>query len=332
MRKARLKSTNGGYYHCISRIIERRYYLGPVEKAHFRRTMRKYEAFCGIRIVTYAILDNHWHILVEIPPRKTVSDRELIRRLGFIYQPFQVKQISADLERYRQEGMHDEAERLKARYVYRMYDLSEFFKGLKQSFSQWYNKRHDRHGTLWESRFKSILVEGSAYALLIIAAYVDLNACRAGLVRNPEDFRYCGYGEAVAGSRRASEGIQRIVAPHASWARVQRLYRKHLYLQGQEKGIDPHGRSLHGGFTREQVEAVLEADGRLPMQVLLRCSVRYFTDGMALGSKEFIEDVFAQNRDQFGAKRKSGARPMKHGDWDGLHTLRALRRTTVSPA
>ena len=76
---------------------------------------------------------------------------------------------------------------------------------------------------------------------------------------------------------------------------------------------------------------MLEANGRLPMQILLRCQVRYFSDALALGSKEFIEEVFAQNRDQFGSQRKNGARPMKYGDWKGLHTLRALRLKTVLP-
>jgi REP element-mobilizing transposase RayT len=333
MRKARITAENGGYYHCISRIIEQRYYLGPTEKERFYQTMRKYEGFCGVHVLTYGVLDNHWHIVLEVPAKKPVSDTELIRRLSFLYQPFKVKQVSRELQDYRQNGQHDQAEALKVRYTYRMYDLSEFFKGLKQSFSQWYNKRHDRTGTLWESRFKSLLVEGADPALLTVAGYVDLNACRAGLVRNPQDYRYCGYGEAVAGSKQAREGILRVmqgVSAEASWQRVQCLYRKHLYLQGQEKGLDESGKVLHDGFTREQVQEVLDAGGRLPMRVLLRCRVRYFSDGLVLGSKGFVEEVFARNREQFGAKRTNGARVMKHGNWKGLYTLRALRLDPVS--
>ena len=43
-----------------------------------------------------------------------------------------------------------------------MHDLSEFMKTLKQRFSIWYNRNHDKRlGTLWTERFKSVLVEGS---------------------------------------------------------------------------------------------------------------------------------------------------------------------------
>ena len=43
----------------------------------------------------------------------------------------------------------------------------------------------------------------------------------------------------------------------------------------------------------------------------LRCRVRYFRDGLAFGSKAFVEAVFDRNRAHFGAKRKTGARRMR---------------------
>ena len=63
---------------------------------------------------------------------------------------------------------------------------------------------------------------------------------------------------------------------------------------------------------------------------LLHCNVRYFADGVALGSKAFVEAVFRGHRDQFGLKRATGARRMRFGDWGGLCTLRDLRLTVVS--
>jgi hypothetical protein len=42
------------------------------------------------------------------------------------------------------------------------------------------NRRLERTGTLWEGRFKSVLVEGGEQALLTVAAYIDLNPVRAG--------------------------------------------------------------------------------------------------------------------------------------------------------
>ena len=41
--------------------------------------------------------------------------------------------------------------------IARMGDVSIFMKELKQRFSLWYNRHHDRFGTLWAERFKSVV-------------------------------------------------------------------------------------------------------------------------------------------------------------------------------
>ena len=208
-----------------------------------------------------------------------------------------------------------------------MHDLSEFVKDLKQRFSQSYNRRHGRRGTLWEERFKSTLLEGNTGTLAKVAAYIDLNAVRAGIVDDPRDYRFCGYGEAVAGSRRARQGIRCVMATLDStpqWKGAASGYRKLLYAAGAPCGLDEDGRPIRRGFTEAQVAAVEEADGELPMPVLLHCRVRYFTDGVILGSRRFVDRAVRRHAAHFSAKRKTGARPMK-GQWDGLCTARRLR-------
>jgi hypothetical protein len=49
----------------------------------------------------------------------------------------------------------------------------------------------------------------------------------------------------------------------------------------------------------------------LALAKMLRCRVRYFTDGAVIGSKEFVNEAFASARDRFSAKRKDGARRMR---------------------
>ena len=111
------------------------------------------------------------------------------------------------LERFRADGNEAEAESLRRRILGRMYDVSAFMKQLKQRFSQWFNKKHGRCGTLWEDRFKSVLVEGAGVALATMAAYIDLNPVRAKIVEDPKDYRWSGYGQAVAGKKEAVEGL-----------------------------------------------------------------------------------------------------------------------------
>jgi hypothetical protein len=58
--------------------------------------------------------------------------------------------------------------------------------------------------------------------------------------------------------------------------------------------------------------------------------VRWFSDGVAIGSKGFVEGIFARCRGHFGAKRKSGARKVREDAAGGLHALRELRQRTVT--
>lgn len=334
MRRARIKADGAGYYHCMSRIIERRHILNPVEKERLLDLMRRLAGFGGLQILSYCFLSNHFHILLHVPQRSEISDQELLRRLSFLLPWKEVKEVGRQLQEYRQKGQETAAEELKAHFTYRMYDISEFFKALKQRFSHYYNVREGRKGPLWEERFKSLLVEASENALLTLSAYIDLNPVRAGLVADPKDYRYSSYGAAVSGVKEAREGLRRLMQAafgmKESWGKTQRLYRQRLYEQGQSKGLDSQAQPLRDGFTAEQVQEVIEQGGQLPLYQLLRCRVRYFSDGLVWGSEAFVERVFQRYRGQFGASRQTGSRPMRYGEWGGLCTLRDLRVSPIS--
>jgi hypothetical protein len=90
------------------------------------------------------------------------------------------------------------------------------------------------------------------------------------------------------------------------------------------------------GLTKKQLDVekarLIEAEekrmGEIPIGRMLRCRVRYFTDGAVIGSKEFVNEAFANARERFGPKRKDGARSMR-GSGSGakgqLWSLRDLR-------
>jgi putative transposase len=108
--------------------------------------------------------------------------------------------------------------RIHSRFTYRMHDLSEFMKGFMQRYTQWHNRAHKRSGHLWEDRFKSVIVEDGV-ASKTMAAYIDLNPVRAGMVKNPEDYRWSSYGEAIGGGakgngKKARAGLVRAVRSH----------------------------------------------------------------------------------------------------------------------
>ncbi len=335
MRHSRIKADGAGYYHGMSRIIEKRMILGDTEKARFLKLMFKLAAFGDLSILAYCIMTNHFHILIYVPERKAVTDNILIQRLRFIMPNNQVEIIARQLQDYRSQSNDAAAESLKNQFTYRMYDISEFFKALKQQFSQFYNTRNERRGPLWEQRFKSVLLEPCAKTLLAVAAYIELNPIRAGLAADPQDYRFSSYGAAVGGSKHARLGLRHLMGvgkntPRMSWGDSQRTYRQLLYMRGMQKGLDPEGRPIRQGFTPEQIQAIVKADGRLPFQKVLRCRVRYFSDGLVLGSQSFVESIFDRYRSQFGRNRKSGARPLRFCNCPDLCSMRDLRLLPIS--
>ena len=155
------------YYHCISRVCGRHFLLGEEEKEQFIRFMRRYERFCGVRVVTFCVMSNHFHILVGVPKRPDVipDDEALVRLVGESLGESEGFRLAEELERWRKLGEDGLAEEIREGYFQRMWSVSAFMKCVKQRFTQWFNTRHGRTGTLWESRFRSVLVEGTGRTL-----------------------------------------------------------------------------------------------------------------------------------------------------------------------
>jgi putative transposase len=346
MRQARIRGEGLSYYHVFSRVVDRQRILGDEEREHFVILMRKLEAFLGLRVVTYVVMSNHFHLLVEEPDRSALPplDREtLLRRLGYLYEKSTVDSVRDELDRASTKGDQRREQQIIDQYRKRMGDVSIFLKELKQRFSAWHNRRAGRKGTLWEERFKSVLIEGDEKSLMTVAAYIDLNPFRAGMVDRVEDYRWCGYASAVAGNRRARMGLGRILchSPRISgedfeedWDATAPIYRLWLYDQGEVRELTdkemPQGETRRG-FTRVQVEEEEARGGRLPLKRVIHRRVRYFIDGGVLGSASFVEKVFERHRERFGLKRKTGARPMKGAAWEGLCVLRDLKNDRIGP-
>ena len=331
MRRARIKGETGlGCYHVVSRVVDRTFRMDDNEKEIFRCIMRKTAGFSGIEILTYAVLSNHFHILARVPRQPELGERELLGRVAVLYGEARAEMLRAQWAGWKKKGLGYLAEKDCEALRRRMGDLSLFLKLLKQDYSISYNARHGRVGTLWEGRFNSVLVEDTGAALSAFAAYIDLNAVRAGIVGDPAEYRWCGYGEAVAGSGGARDGIRSALwAGPEKWAKVQARYRALLYEEGAERRR-ADGSLRRRGFTPEEIQKVLASGGELTLPQLLRCRVRYFTASAAFGSKAFVEGVFAANRPQFGAKRKAGAKTLAHADWKGMAGLRLPRKGAVT--
>lgn len=118
-------------------------------------------------------------MLIEVPPKcdQLLSDEGLLERLELLYSADHVGMVRMQLEDLMNsttEVGQKAYQEVRETYARRMWDLGLFMKTLKQRFSSWYNKKHQRKGTLWEARYKSVLVE-NGHAARTMAAYIDLN-------------------------------------------------------------------------------------------------------------------------------------------------------------
>jgi REP element-mobilizing transposase RayT len=344
-------------YHCVSRVVDRRFVLGDEEREHFRMFMRMQENFSGCRVLAYCVMSNHFHLLLEIPPASAVEldDEGLLKRLSTLYSEAFVAMVAKELAEARAEQNDGHVAEIYARFTYRMHNLSEFMKTLLQRFTSWFNRTHQRRGTLWEQRYKSVIVE-SGDAARTMAAYIDLNPVRAGMVSDPAEYRWSSYGEAIGGGtkgngKKARIGLMRACIPQnfksqisnlkedkneydtEKWKETSRVYRRVMGLAlGRKKGNAKLGEVMAGeNMNDEEMIASRENGTLLPdlgMAKMLRMRVRYFTDGAVIGSKAFVNEAFAASRDRFSDKRKDGARKMRgvgKGAEGTLWSVRDLR-------
>jgi hypothetical protein len=227
-----------------------------------------------------------------------------------------------------ERGRHGELRRWRRRTLARMHDLSAYLREVKQRFSQWYNKGTGRSGPLWEDRFRSVLLDGTAGLTAMVAAYIDLNPLRARLCSDPAHYRYCGYGEAVRGSRRAQRSIRRMLDGTAAPSRrgALRAYRDLLGL-GQRESARPQGAA---GSSPGPVSTWADRGEWWGRATLLRHRLPALTKCLALGSKSFVAILFPRRaKRQLRVLRTDGARPLRDCGSIPLFGLRGHRRDRV---
>jgi len=96
-------------------------------------------------------------------------------------------------------------------------------------------------------------------------------------------------------------------------------------MHGAVKQRDKEDRVVRKGITQAEFEAHEARGFELPKRALLHQRIRYFTDGLVLGSAAFVEEVFRRKRRSLGIKRKIGPRVPRQEGLGDLRTLKDLR-------
>ena len=274
-RIRRLRVTGeDAFYHIISRTVGQDFLLHDQEKQKLFDIIKRYSALFFVKVIGYAIMSNHFHLLVRMETGQEYSDEAVHQRLKTFYGHDYAKLRFPDLNPVREK----------------LGNLSEYIKGIKQTFSWWYNRHHKRRGYFWCDRFKSVLIQ-SGGSLLNCLGYIDLNPLRAGIVERPEDYRWSSLGYRIQQGNREGflsfSGLFEFEDHEKHEKELLRQYRSFVYEMGGE--IEKPGQASIG---KDLLIFEKERGFALPKSEVFRYRWRYFSDGLVLGSKSFIQSAY----------------------------------------
>ena len=274
-------SQDVGSFHIISHLTGNDTRLDDDEKEYFLKLMEQFASGFFVHIHAFAIMETHFHILatgLELEAKKATPE-ELKER----YRQMYGKNAEPPEGEYAGNGtlIPDKdggTERLRER----LGNISRFVQELKQSFTRWYNKKHHRKGCLWRERYTGVIVS-KGDAQLACSTYIDLNPVRAGIVKRPEDYRWCSLGLLARKPERSRRLIKLVTVPDGE--NSLQWYREFVYISG---GIEKEGAAR---IPDELIKDVVRYHGKLGIGDCLRYRVRNICEGLAMGTHSFISDV-----------------------------------------
>src|SRR4030042_4496220 len=238
-------------YHIVTRTRGTQYLLDRTQKERFIQLLEKLKKLYYVQYAAYSILDNHYHLLVNFKDPEDIDPTEAEKRWNTYHEKTPFKR-RADIEK--------DAEYVKDQ----MTDISSYMKRLNYHMTTGYNLPRNAQGTLWERRYQSSIVERGP-AMVMTAAYIDLNAYRASLVTRPEDYRYSSLYEL-----RHKNKAEKIPDPidttlleeglHTGLTSIEELYstyRAYIY----RAGASPHKDRPDGLVITQDMQKQLEAYG-----------------------------------------------------------------------
>jgi REP-associated tyrosine transposase len=257
--------------------------------------------FC--QVVAFCVMGNHWHIVLHFDAPEKLSSDELLRHARVFYPGGKGREL---LESWTKADW--------ARFAKRIFDVSEFMRNVQGEFATWYNRTFDRKGRFWADRFKSTVLEDER-AVLDCMMYVELNPVRAGLVEKPEAYqssscflRSIGKGEWLVKIRELLD------APSEKKARAD--YRYLLIWRGSVPTKDGQVR-IPEGLAEREAERGFSKSGAFLQRL------RYFSDGVVVGSEVFVRQQLTRLRRAGLYKRRCNPLPQSEGPHFSLREQRS---------
>ena len=170
--------------------------------------------------------------------------------------------------------------------------ISTLMRRLLTGYAQQFNRRHRRHGVLFQNRYKSILCEEQPY-LLELVRYIHLNPRRAGVVQDIEALRgypRCGHSALMGKGRREWQDTEYVLRLFGGrWRQARQAYERFV-AEGADLGRRPE--LIGGGLIRS-------AGGWSAIKALRSVDMRVMGDERILGGGDFVQSVLNHAQEHY---------------------------------
>jgi len=308
-RLPRIKAQNSGdaFYHLYARVSGVKGYYPLADSAarnNLLWTIKFYASLYKMRVAGFTIMGNHYHLVTEFEEFKELSREELKEIYHRFYGEDDKRYILWSPAKWEQ-------------FNRRLYDVSEYMRNVQAKFARSFNDRNRRKGTFWGSRFKSTLLEDER-ALRDCLYYVELNPVRAGIVERPEDYEGSSLYYRETGKDHWMMPLTEIMHLKKRGDSL-RDYKASVYYRGSVR--TKQGQHEIPAHIIEQ-----EEQNGFAGRGSYRRRIRYFVDGVVLGSTRFVKQHLKNQRNLGGySQRKHPVKP-KDGN---LKYLRPQRKSEV---
>jgi len=182
--------------------------------------------------------------------------------------------------------------------------LSTVMRRLLTGYAQQFNRRHRRHGHLFQNRYKSFLCEEDPY-LLELVRYIHLNPLRAGVVsdiKELSEYKRSGHAVIMGKVKQAWQDTDYVLAYFNKKDNLARKGYAAYVSEGISKGRRPD--LVGGGLVRSN-------GGWLALKELRETNTRVISDERILGSSEFAESVLKKANEAYERKTELLAKGIK---------------------
>ncbi|HMP13867.1 MAG TPA: hypothetical protein PKD70_08300 [Saprospiraceae bacterium] len=157
----------GGFYHIYNRSNNKETIFKS--DGHYRFFLQRWDHYLSPYVDTfaYALLPNHFHFLVSVRPGNQIleaADKEKTKcGLRFLEGTIELDVL-----------------------------LEDQMKRFLSSYAQAFNKQQDRHGSVFQKRFKRVSIKNESHLMYLIA-YLHHNPMHHGLANHYEDWHYTSF-------------------------------------------------------------------------------------------------------------------------------------------